>query len=237
MIKVKSFILAIALICSAFSASAQSVEQKLDSLQLLIGEQTTLHLTVTANRGQKIVMPSFKPSQQLIPGVEVVGQSEENTSEIDGNRIQVSRNYTLTSFDENVYAIPALNVKVNGKDFHGNPLALKVLTVPVDTVHPNQFYPPKDVQDNPFLWSEWSGIFWLSVLMLLLCVAMYYLLQRLKQNKPILKSFRIVKRVPAHEKALNEINAIKHQRSENQENLPILCVNISMVASDLTLWR
>ena len=219
MIKVKSFILAIALICSAFSASAQSVEQKLDSLQLLIGEQTTLHLTVTANRGQKIVMPSFKPSQQLIPGVEVVGQSEENTSEIDGNRIQVSRNYTLTSFDENVYAIPALNVKVNGKDFHGNPLALKVLTVPVDTVHPNQFYPPKDVQDNPFLWSEWSGIFWLSVLMLLLCVAMYYLLQRLKQNKPILKSFRIVKRVPAHEKALNEINAIKHQRSENQENL------------------
>ena len=219
MIKVKSFILAIALICSAFSASAQSVEQKLDSLQLLIGEQTTLHLTVTANRGQKIVMPSFKPSQQLIPGVEVVGQSEENTSEIDGNRIQVSRNYTLTSFDENVYAIPALNVKVNGKDFHGNPLALKVLTVPVDTVHPNQFYPPKDVQDNPFLWSEWSGIFWLSVLMLLLCGAMCYLLQRLKQNKPILKSFRIVKRVPAHEKALNEINAIKHQRSENQENL------------------
>ena len=72
MIKVKSFILAIALICSAFSASAQSVEQKLDSLQLLIGEQTTLHLTVTANRGQKIVMPSFKPSQQLIPGVDVV---------------------------------------------------------------------------------------------------------------------------------------------------------------------
>ena len=109
------------MICSAFSASAQSVEQKLDSLQLLIGEQTTLHLTVSANRGQKIVMPSFKPSQQLIPGVEVVGQSEENTSEIDGNRIQVSRNYTLTSFDENVYAIPALNLKVNGKDFHGNP--------------------------------------------------------------------------------------------------------------------
>ena len=124
----------------------------------------------------------------------------------------------LTSFDENVYAIPALKVKVNGKDYQGNPLALKVLTVPVDTVHPNQFYPPKDVQDNPFLWSEWSGIFWLSILMLLLCGSFYYLLMRLRQNKPIVISFRIVKRVPAHEKALSEINVIKQQRTENHES-------------------
>jgi hypothetical protein len=32
----------------------------------------------------------------------------------------------------------------------------------VDTLHPNQFFPPKDVQDNPFEWSEWSPYFWLS---------------------------------------------------------------------------
>ena len=29
---------------------------------------------------------------------------------------EVSRDYTLTSFDEKVYVIPALNVKVNGKN-------------------------------------------------------------------------------------------------------------------------
>lgn len=202
----------------ASSVSAQTVEQKLDSLQLLIGQQTTLHLTVSANRGQKIVMPSYKPQQQIVPGVEVVEQTQGDTADIDDNRIRVSRDYILTSFDENVYAIPALNVKVDGKNYHGNQLALKVLTVKVDTVHSNQFYPPKDVQDNPFLWSEWSPVFWLSVLMLLLCVAFYYLLLRLKQNKPIITSFRIVKRVPAHEKALNEINVIKQHRSENLES-------------------
>lgn len=212
------WIAGVVLTLASISASAQTVVQKLDSLQILIGQQTTLHLTVSANRGQKVVMPSFKPSQALIPGIEVVEQSQGDTADIDDNRVQVSRDYILTSFDENVYAIPALNVKVNGKNFHGNPLALKVLTVPVDTVHPNQFYPPKDVQDNPFLWSEWSGIFWLSILMLLLCGAMYYMLLRLKQNKPIIKSFRIVKRIPAHEKALSEINVIKQQRSENRES-------------------
>lgn len=200
------------------STSAQTVEQKIDSLQMLIGEQTTLHISVSASRGQKIVMPSFKPSQQLVSGVEVVEQSQGDTANIDDNHVRVSRDYVITSFDENVYAIPALNVKVDGKNYHGNQLALKVLTVPVDTVHSNQFYPAKDVQDNPFLWSEWSGIFWLSILMLLLCGAFYYLLMRLKHNKPIMVSFRIVKRVPAHEKALSEINVIKQRRSENQES-------------------
>lgn len=214
----KGVVVACALLLTVSSASAQTVEQKLDSLQLLIGQQTTLHLSVSANRGQKIVMPSYKPAQQIVPGVEVVEQSQGDTVDIDDNRIRVSRDYILTSFDEKVYAIPALNVKVDGKNYHGNPLALKVLTVPVDTVHANQFYPPKDVQDNPFLWSEWSCIFWLSVLMLLLCGAFYYLLLRLKQNKPIITSFRIVKHVPAHEKALNEINVIKQHRSENQES-------------------
>ncbi len=214
----KSVVVACALLLTVSSVSAQTVEQKLDSLQLLIGQQTTLRLTVSANREQKIVMPSYKPAQQIVPGVEVVEQSQCDTADIDDNRIRVSRDYILTSFDEKVYAIPALNVKVDGKNYHGNPLALKVLTVPVDTVHANQFYPPKDVQDNPFLWSEWSGIFWLSVLMLLLCGAFYYLLLRLKQNKPIITTFRIVKRVPAHEKALNEINVIKQHRSENQES-------------------
>lgn len=200
------------------SAMAQSVEQKLDSLQILIGEQTTLHLKVVARQGQKIVMPTFQPSQELTPGVEVVEQTAGDTTNLSGNDIQVSRDYILTSFDERVYAIPALKVKVDGKEYQGNQLALKVLTVPVDTVHPNQFYPPKGVQDNPFLWSEWSHIFWLSVLVLLLCAAIYYLTIRLKQNKPIITHIRIVKKVPAHEKALSEINVIKQHRTDNKES-------------------
>ena len=81
----------------------------------------------------------------------------------------------------------------------------------------NQFYPPKDVQDNPFSWSEWSAQFWLSLLLLILCGAWLYLRNRLKNNKPIITHIRIVKRVPAHEKALNQINVIKQQHVENQE--------------------
>lgn len=202
--------------CSGL-AFGQTVEQRIDSLQMLIGQQTILHLKATAPKGAKVVMPSFKPQDQIIPGIEVVEQKGD-TSQVGDDQMVVSRDYTITSFDEKVYAIPALNVKIDGKNFHGNPLALKVLTVPVDTVHPNQFYPPKTVQDNPFLWSEWSFAFWLSLLMIIICGAMLYLRNRLKKNKPIITRIRIIKRVPAHEKALKEINDIKqHHTTSNQE--------------------
>ena len=215
--KIKNIILTMALMgCSAL-AFGQTVEQRIDSLQMLIGQQTILHLKATAPKGAKVVMPYFKPQDQIIPGIEVV-ELNGDTSQVGDDQMVVTRDYTITSFDENVYAIPALNVKIDGKNFHGNPLALKVLTVPVDTVHPNQFYPSKTVQDNPFLWSEWSFAFWLSLLMIIICGAMLYLRNRLKKNKPIITRIRIIRRVPAHEKALKEINDIKqHHTTSNQE--------------------
>lgn len=216
--KIKNIILTMALMGCSTLAFGQTVEQRMDSLQLLIGQQTILHLKATARKGAKIVLPSFKPQDQIVPGVEVVEQSKGDTMQMGDDRIQVSRDYTLTSFDEKVYVVPALDVKIDGKSYHGNPLALKVLTVPVDTVHPNQFYPAKGVQDNPFEWSEWSFAFWLSLLMIIICGAMIYLRNRLKKNKPIIARIRIVKRVPAHEKALREINDIKHHHtSASQE--------------------
>lgn len=213
MLKIKHIILTMALMGCSTLAFGQTVEQRMDSLQLLIGQQTILHLKATARKGAKIVLPSFKPQDQIVPGVEVVEQSKGDTMQMGDDRIQVSRDYTLTSFDEKVYVVPALDVKIDGKSYHGNPLALKVLTVPVDTVHPNQFYPAKGVQDNPFEWSEWSFAFWLSLLMIIICGAMVYLRNRLKKNKPIIARIRIVKRVPAHEKALREINDIKHHHT------------------------
>lgn len=216
--KIKNIILTMALMGCSTLAFGQTVEQRMDSLQLLIGQQTILHLKATARKGARIVLPSFKPQDQIVPGVEVVEQSKGDTMQMGDDRIQVSRDYTLTSFGEKVYVVPALDVKIDGKSYHGNPLALKVLTVPVDTVHPNQFYPAKGVQDNPFEWSEWNFAFWLSLLMIIICGAMIYLRNRLKKNKPIIARIRIVKRVPAHEKALREINDIKHHHtSASQE--------------------
>ena len=90
--------------------------------------------------------------------------------------------------------------------------------MPVDTTKLDQFYGPKDVQDNPFEWSDWSAVFWLSVLMLVVMIVAYWLYLRLRDNKPIIASIKIVKKLLPHQKALKEIEVIKAEKMVTSEN-------------------
>lgn len=206
-------------ILTVLAAEAQnvSVEAKIDSVAIFIGQQAHLTVSVTARKGAKVVFPTYKRAQYLVPGVEVLDASSADTSEIDGNT-RVTKTYTLTSFDEKLYPLGSFSVKVNGKVCKSNPLALKVVTLDVDTLHTDQFFPPKDVQDNPFSWAEWSPLFWLSFIVLLACVAMCYLVIRLKQNKPIITHVRIVKRIPPHQKAMKEMDKLRNEHLASSED-------------------
>lgn len=194
------------------------VEQTVDSVGILIGEQAHLRLGVTMPKGASLQWPELKATQYVVPGVEVVNIADGDTAKADNNQVKIERTYTITSFDENLYAIPALTVKVDGKPYKGGTAALKVITMDVDTLHPNQFFPPKDVQANPFLWSEWSPWFWLSLLVLLLALLAYYLIVRLRENKPIITRIRIVKHIPPHQRALNAIDKIKAEHLQTSED-------------------
>ena len=194
------------------------VESKLDSIEIMIGEQVKLTLNVNCKKGQTLEMPRYEPSQYITPGVEVLSETTADTADLDNDMMQVTKVYTLTSFDENLYYIPPQKVKVGGKEYETKNLALKVLTVPVDTLHPENFFPPKDVQDNPFQWSEWRPLFWMSLLMLLLFALTFYLRVRLKDNKPVLARVRIVKKVLPHQRAMSEIEKIKAERMQTSED-------------------
>ncbi len=193
-----------------------SVEAKIDSVAILIGEQVGMTLTVIAPEDKVVQMPNLMPRTYITEGIEIVEVLKDDTSRVDGGR-KISRKLLLTSFDENAYKIPAQSIKVGGKTYMTNPLALKVITIDVDTTNLNQFFPPKDVQDNPFLWSEWSPLFWLSFLMLILIIIGGYLYIRFKQNKPIISKILIVKHIPAHQKALSAIDKIKQEKMYNSE--------------------
>ena len=189
-----------------------SVMQELDSVAILIGEQTDMKVKVVLPKGKQVVWPELKERQYLVPGVEIISVTAADSVPADDNMVEVTRRVKLTSFDESLYAIPAMAVKVDGKEYQGNTLALKVITMDVDTLHPNQFFPPKDVQDNPFSWADWKGLLAWSIVMELLLALLYYLYIRLKQNKPIISRIRIIKHVPAHQKALTAIEKIKQEK-------------------------
>ena len=206
----KKLFLIFLLTAQALLVAAQvSVEARIDSIEMMMGEQVHVTLTVSAPEGSKIVFPQYKRTQQLVPGVEVL------ETRIENDNVQV---LTLTSFDENLYYLPPFPVLVNGDTVKSKELALKVIAIDVDTTHYEKFFGPKDVQDNPFLWSEWAPLVWLTVLMLVLLALAGYLYKRLRDNKPIMVRVRVIKKLLPHQKAMKEIEQIKADKMQTSEN-------------------
>lgn len=207
--RVLLFIILIA--CALLGFAQSGVEVKIDPIEMMIGEQAQVTVTVQAPEGAKVEMPTFQPRQQIVAGVEVIA-----TQRTDDRTLLL----TLTSFDGNLYYLPPFKVKVNGKTVESKSLALKVVEVEVDTTKLDKFFGPKDVQDNPFQWSDWKLSFWLSILILVLWAVAYYLYLRLRDNKPIIARIKIVKRLLPHQKAMKEIEQIKADKmvaSEDQK--------------------
>ena len=186
------------------------VEATIDSVQMVVGEQTCIHLSALVKNGQPVLFPQLK-SGQMLGGVEVVETPKVDTVEASDGNLKVTQHIRVTAWDDSLYYIPGITVKVNGKAESSKSLALKVLTVDVDTIHPNQFYGPRDVQDNPFRWSEWSSLLWLTFLLVLLYVLCWLALMRLRSKKPIVLKVRIRKIVPPHQKALDGIEKLKKE--------------------------
>ena len=207
--RVLLFIILIA--CTLLGFAQSGVEVKIEPIEMMIGEQAQVTVTVQAPEGAKVEMPTFQPRQQIVAGVEVIA-----TQRTDDRTLLL----TLTSFDGNLYYLPPFKVKVNGKTVESKSLALKVVEVEVDTTKLDKFFGPKDVQDNPFQWSDWKLSFWLSILILVLWAVAYYLYLRLRDNKPIIARIKIVKRLLPHQKAMKEIEQIKADKmvaSEDQK--------------------
>ena len=213
-------------ICCLLPMMAQevSVEATINPIEILIGQQAQVRVTATMKEGSTAVFPVYQPTEQIIPGVEVLGSTEEGVRGKEDGFVERSVLYTLTSFDDTLYYLPPFVVNVDGKEYKSKNLALKVLTVEVDTLHPEQYFGPKSVQDNPFLWEEWAPSFWLSVLLLVLMMIGYYLYLRLRDNKPIIKVISFVKRLLPHQRAMQEIESLRadlRPSEDNQESMKV----------------
>lgn len=214
----KTKVISILLTMVVSSLSAQtSVEASIDQIEILVGQQVHVTLKTVVKKNSKVEFPQYQPSQYVTPGVEVLACQEQEGKDTDDGFVERAMVYTLTSFDDTLYYIPPLTVKVDGKPLKSKSLALKVLTVEVDTAHVDKFFGPKDVQDNPFLWDDWKLIFWLSFIMLITLALTYYIYIRLRENKPIVSHIRIVKRLLPHQKAMKEIEQIKADKMITSE--------------------
>jgi hypothetical protein len=187
------------------------IQATMDSAQILIGEQTRLHLEIAADKTAKLQLPLI--ADTLMQGVEVVEISKLDTTDIGNNRIQIKYDYQLTSFDENLYQLPPFQV-VSGVDtFYSQSLALKVSTIQVDTIHADQFYDIKTVMTPDFVWLDYLPIVLYVCGFLLLVGLIIYLWRRWKNHKPLIpfKKEEVIV-LPPHIEAIQALDAIKLQK-------------------------
>ncbi len=213
----KRFLYSIFLFLLSIQVFSQiKVESSLSSVEMFVGQQVELNICATTPQG---VCVEF-PKDGLMPvGIEFLGSIEKEPETTEDGMVRHSRSYVLTSFEDTLYYLPPLIVKVDGKDYKTNKLALKVLTVDVDTTDFEKYYGPKSVQDNPFMWNgEWSIPFWFSFIIVILISITYYLYLRLRYNKPIIAKMRIVKRILPHQKAMMVIEEIKADKMVMSED-------------------
>lgn len=213
MIRKKQLFVLTALLWPSILWSQVTFEARIDTLLMFIGQQRELTFDVTCDEGQTVKMPDLRPGQPLTDVLEVVDcQGTDTTHLNEGKRMQVVQRWNITAFDSALVYLPPFEVEVNGKKYQSKSLAMKVLMMEVDTLHLDQFFPPKDIQDNPFSWDDWKPIFWYSVLAMLAGIMLAYVVVRWRQNKPIIRILRRTPKRPPHQVAMEEIERIKTDR-------------------------
>ncbi len=204
---------------SASSEAQVTVEAKLDSAGIFIGQRIGLTLEVTSDAGKEVELPEWDSLQLVEPGLEFVRADKPDTSYLnDGKRMVLTRRYFFTSFDSALYLMPAMNVRVEGKDYSSKKLALKVFTLDIDTLHTDSIFPMKAELAPPFDWAEWRQVMWLFVLALFIAGLLGYVIYRLKNNKPIIRRIRNKRRQPPHKVAMQKIEQIKEEKMWQSED-------------------
>lgn len=209
----RNIVLLTLLLGIAVKGNAQNVtvEAKIDSLQILIGEQAKIALEVAMDSKQHAVFPQFGDS--LIRGIEVLDTSKPDTQFLNNRqRLLIKQEYTITSFDSALYYIPPLSVQVDNKEYKSRALALKVYSVPVDTLNPDHFFGQKTVMKPGFVWADWQWVILLSVLLIPLAVLLVYFVIRLRDNKPIIRRIKVEPKLPPHVVAIQEIERVKSEK-------------------------
>ena len=201
----------LAVLTGRIAAQSVTVDATIDSLQILIGEQAKIKLQVSLDTDKRAIFPVY--TDTLVRGVEIIDIAKPDTQMLnDGRRSLITQEYTVTSFDSALYYLPPMEVLVDNKAYRSKALALKVYSMPVDTLHPDQFFGPKSVMKAPFAWEDWYMAIACAVLFAPFLLLLIYLVKRIRDNKPIIRKVKVEPKLPPHQLAMQEIERIKSEK-------------------------
>ena len=215
--KQKSWIAALLLaFVSAQGVKAEHtfIEASIDSTILMIGQQSLLHLNITADQGKVLQLPVL--TDTITAGVEVLNSGKIDTFLLDNNRMQLRQSFMVTSFDSALYYIPPFKV-IDGIDtVFSNSLALKVATYPIDTPEDIEIFDIKETWKPPFVFSDYIWWFITPLLLALVGLAAWFIARYLRKHRKERVEITPEMLIPAHELAIKALDEIKQEKIWHQ---------------------
>jgi len=202
---------------SRTSAQNVIVKAQVDSMMMWIGQQTGLHLEVTCEAGQTVSFPEFRDT--IVKGLEIIPPVLTDTQYVNENRRMVlTRHYTVTCFDSALIYIPYIPVNVDGVEYRSDRLALAFMSYDIPEGQEKQIFGPKQNMKAPIRMYEIKGLllFWLFAAASIALA--FYLLVRYRDDKPIIRKIKIEPKVPAHVKALSEIEDLRQSGGSHADD-------------------
>ena len=185
------------------------VSAAIDSTDLMLGDQTAMHLQLTQDADDRVEWPVF--GETLQDGIEIVERSAVDTTKLSDGRVQLHQALTLTSFKDSLFVINEVGF-VRGQDtFWTESLALNVVQ-PFELDSTNAITDIKDIEKAPINW--WGIVKWILIgIGLLLLVDLLFRFWKWweKNHQPVEAVEPEVLR-PADEVALEKLDAIKEAK-------------------------
>lgn len=208
-------------VCGMMSTYAQetghvTVSAALDSMQIRIGEPAHIKLDVSTDTGKHIQLPLYAPGDTIVKGLEVLEVAKPDTQWLNNKkRMSIQQEYTVTAFDSALIYVPYLEVMQDTTTYRSEALTLKVLTVPVDTLHKDKYFPAKGAIDVSYYFSDFVPSIGAFVLVILLVFLLIWLMRLFVNNQSITRRVKVEPKKPAYEVALYELDHLEIPKEED----------------------
>ena len=215
------------------TAQPVKVEAKLDTNNILIGDQFYLNLKIFQPKEAEVSYPDIE--EALSPETEILEYLKSDTVHSD-DEIQVNRRYRITSFDSGRVNISPLvfHYQYDGKKDSAKtePLALNVRTVKVDST--KTIFDIKGPMKAPVSWREVLpyilGVLGLAIIAFLV----WFFIKKYKFRKTEHEPEK--PKEPAHVIALRELDKLKEEKLWQNDNVKLYYTGLADILRTY-LWH
>ena len=205
-----SYLICLTVLLATINGFAQimSVQARLDTNEIMIGDQVSYEIEVRRNKNDVVIFPEFK--KKLTDEIEIVSKSPVDSfwSKKDKKYI-LKQKLLLTVFDSGLYYVPPLEfllISQHNKDtVRTTSSYLEVHPFPLDTTHTIRDI--KDIEKAPVSFGEVYPYILIIIFAGLLVWFIIYYLRKKEKNQPLIGRPKIEE--PPHVIALRELERLK----------------------------